>query len=77
MPYFQGDEVVRDLQMAECDRCHNWYIPPQMREYRGHNVQKEEPVLDLSQVLKLPVRFSVVFLISSLLPFVVACLTVF
>ena len=25
MPYFDGDERSRYLQMAECDRCHNWY----------------------------------------------------
>ena len=25
MPYFESDDEVRELQMAECDRCHQWY----------------------------------------------------
>ena len=25
MPYFESDDEVRELQMAECDLCHQWY----------------------------------------------------
>lgn len=25
MPYFEDDDEVRELQMADCDRCHQWY----------------------------------------------------
>ena len=25
MPYFKEDDEFRELQMAECDRCHQWY----------------------------------------------------
>ena len=25
MPHFEGDDEVRELQMADCDRCHQWY----------------------------------------------------
>ena len=25
MPYFEDDDEVREFQMADCDRCHQWY----------------------------------------------------
>ena len=25
MHHFEGDDEVRELQMADCDRCHQWY----------------------------------------------------
>jgi len=25
MPYFGSDDKVRELQVAECDQCHQWY----------------------------------------------------